>query len=270
VSGKEYAKFGGNTVCLELLYDETRLIFDAGTGIRNLGESLQGEKKTIHLFLSHAHLDHVIGFPFFAPIYDQNTEIYVWSPEENQKTCRELFHDLMNAAFFPIRLEQLQAKMHFEALDEKRTIEIGPLTLSLCKTDHPSLAYAFKIKTPHQTIGYATDNECAKGYFGPLEKAPVDPSLVSFFSGCDLLIHEAQYFPEEYQGKVGWGHSSITNVARLVQMTNARKWLVSHHDPKHKDQELNRLESFGKELLKQYQIPCEVSWIFDGLEIPIE
>ncbi|MBM3184355.1 MAG: MBL fold metallo-hydrolase, partial [Chlamydiae bacterium] len=152
VSGKEYAKFGGNTVCLELLYDETRLIFDAGTGIRNLGESLQGEKKTIHLFLSHAHLDHVIGFPFFAPIYDQNTEIYVWSPEENQKTCRELFHDLMNAAFFPIRLEQLQAKMHFEALDEKRTIEIGPLTLSLCKTDHPSLAYAFKIKTPHQTI----------------------------------------------------------------------------------------------------------------------
>ena len=215
VSGSPYAKFGGNTSCLEVSYDQAHLIIDAGTGIRPLGEAMQ--KKDFHLFLSHTHWDHVIGFPFFEPLYFPHTELKIWSPSENQKSGRQIFGDLLSTELFPVRLDDLKAKLQFFPIEEKETIQIGPLTIRFHRTHHPSTAYCFKIQTPHQTIGYATDNEIFKGYHGDLMSAPEDPGLVRFFSGCDLLVHEAQYFPEEYRQKEGWGHSSVSNATALVQ-----------------------------------------------------
>lgn len=270
VSGSQYAKFGGNTSCLEINYGKAHLIIDAGTGIRPLGEELLKQNEPFHLLLSHTHWDHVNGFPFFEPLYSPHSEIKIWSPSENQKSCRQVFDELLSEEFFPVRLDELKAKLHFFPIDEKTSLQIGPLTIHFHKTDHPSSAYCFKIQTPHQTIGYATDNELFKGYHGDIPSAPKDPSLSRFFSGCDLFIHEAQYFPEEYRQKEGWGHSSVSNVIAFIQQSKINRWLVVHHDPKHTDEDLHRLEALSQKLLDKNKIHCQSEWIGDGHVIPLK
>jgi phosphoribosyl 1,2-cyclic phosphodiesterase len=264
VSGPQYTKFGGNTSCAEIQYGEAHLIIDAGTGIRPLGEELLKKPKPFHLLLSHTHWDHVIGFPFFEPLYSSDSEITIWAPPEGKKSCRQIFDDLMSVEFFPVRLSDVKAKLHFCSIEENTPIQIGPLTIHFRRAHHPSTAYCFKIQTPHQTIGYASDNEMFKNYHGDLMHAPEDPSLVQFFSGCDLLIHEAQYFPKEYRQKSGWGHSSVSNTVALVQKTNIHRWLAIHHDPKHTDDDLLRLAVLSQQLLDENTIPCRSEWIGDG------
>ena len=318
VSGPEYAKFGGNTSCVEIRYGEAHLIIDAGTGIRPLGVEMlyraqegfvnfgsashskidpneedhsrigkadeEGRfckgaasqnshnltergintLKPFHLILSHTHWDHVIGFPFFEPLYSPDSEITIWSPSKSEEGCSQIFDDLMSEKFFPIQLSELRAKLHFYCIDENTPIRIGPLTIHSHRAHHPSTTYCLKITTPHQTIGYASDNEMFKNYHGDLMHAPADDDLVPFFTGCDLLIHEAQYFLEEYLQKVGWGHSSVSNAAALVQKAHIKRWLVTHHDPKHTDDELHSLASLSQRLLTENKIPCRSEWIGDG------
>jgi phosphoribosyl 1,2-cyclic phosphodiesterase len=263
VSGPEYAKFGGNTSCIEISYGDAHLILDAGTGIRPLGEELLKKYNTFHLILSHTHWDHVIGFPFFEPLYSPGSEITIWSPSED-KNCRQIFDHLMKEDFFPVQISELKAKLHFFCIDDKKPISIGPLTIHCHPAHHTSLTYCFKIETPHQTIGYASDNEMCKDYHGDLMHAPVDEDLVQFFNGCDLLIHEAQYFLEEYLQKVGWGHSSVSNAAALVHKAKIKRWLVIHHDPKHTDTDLDCLAALSQRLLNENKIPCCSEWIGDG------
>lgn len=269
VSGPQYAKFGGNTSCLEVSYGKAHLIIDAGTGIRPLGEELLKQKEPFHLLLSHTHWDHVNGFPFFEPLYSVHSEIRIWSPSENQKSGRQIFDHLLSNDFFPVRLDELKAKLHFFSIHEKEPLKIGPLTVHFHKTDHPSSAYCFKIQTPRQTIGYATDNELCKGYHGELASAPKNLSLIQFFSGCDFLIHEAQYSPEEYRQKEGWGHSSVTNAIAFIQQAKISRWMVVHHDPKHTDDDLYRLASESQTLLETNKIPCQSEWIGDGHVVPL-
>lgn len=269
VSGPQYAKFGGNTSCLEVRYGKQHLIIDAGTGIRPLGEELLNLNEPFHLLLSHTHWDHINGFPFFEPLYSANSEIKIWSPSEKEKSCRQVFDTLLREEFFPVSLDELKAKLHFFPIDEKAPIHIGPLTIHFHKTHHPSSAFCFKIQTPRQTIGYATDNEIFKGYHGEIASAPKDVSLAQFFTGCDLLIHEAQYFPEEYRQKEGWGHSSLPNAIALIQQAKIKHWMIVHHDPKHTDEDLYRLAALAQKLLEANQIPCKSEWIGDGHIVPL-
>jgi ribonuclease BN (tRNA processing enzyme) len=264
VSGPPYAKFGGNTSCVEIRYGEAHLILDAGTGIRPLGVEMLKDAHPVHLILSHTHWDHVIGFPFFEPLYSPDSEITIWSPSKSEEGCSQIFDDLMSEKFFPIQLSELRAKLHFFCIDEKQPIRIGPLTVHSRRAHHPSTTYCLKITTPHQTIGYASDNEMFKNYHGDLMHAPADDSIVPFFTGCDLLIHEAQYFLEEYLQKVGWGHSSVSNAAALVHKARIKRWLVTHHDPKHTDDELHSLAALSQRLLTENKIPCRSEWVADG------
>lgn len=264
VSGPEYAKFGGNTSCLEIRYGDAHLIIDAGTGIRPLGEELVKNPHPLHLIFSHTHWDHVIGFPFFAPLYSSKTELTIWSDAPLKNNSPQVFEDLMRIELFPIKFDELKAAFKYSKVENKKPIQIGPLKIDFQLMHHPSAAYGFKIETPHQTIGYASDNELFRGHHGDPKDAPEDPELVRFFSGCDLLIHEAQYFPEEYLHKVGWGHSSISNGVALVQKAKIEHWLVVHHDPKHTDGDLRRMAAMSEKLLRENTISCRSEWIGDG------
>lgn len=276
VSGPEYQRFGGNTSCLEIRYGTIRLIIDAGTGIRPLGLSMakDGPLK-IDLFLSHTHWDHVIGFPFFEPLYEPGTQITIWSPAGAGRSCRELFTQLLAPEFFPIRLDQMQSQFDFRTTHQKTPVHLGDLTLDFHTTQHPGLTHCFKIKTPHQTIGYITDNEILQNYHGPLSEVPqgaYEPhqSLIDFMKGCHFLIHEAQYFPEEYLHKTNWGHSSARNAAAFIQRAHPAEWLVTHHDPAHSDADLDRLAEFTKKVLHEQKISCPVKWIGDGHTLPLK
>ncbi len=250
VSGPEYAHFGGNTICMELRYDDLLLIFDAGTGIRPLGLTLKNEKK-IHLFLSHFHWDHIVGLPFFMPIYQKGVEVVIHSPRPDGK---ELIDQLFAKEFFPIHLDQIQAKLKFKMIEEETPLEIGKLTLSAYPTHHPGKTFSFKIKTPKEQISYITDNEVE------IEK---QKGFLAFHKGVDLFIHEAQYSQDEYEKKKGWGHSSFTQVAEMVRLIQPAKWLITHHDPKHSDRELHLFEKEVKAL------PCPAEWIADGHTIDL-
>lgn len=276
VSGPDYQEFGGNTCCLEIVYQDLHLLIDAGTGIRqaNLAFS-EKQLSKINLFIGHTHWDHISGFPFFDPIYHAGNQITIWSPFNPSKSCREIFHELFASDFFPVHLEQVQAQLEFRTIHPKTPVTLGPLTLDFHASNHPGISFCFKIITPHQTIGYITDNEVLRGYQG--EISAIDPTLfephlsfIEFFKGCDLLIHEAQYFPEEYLEKVGWGHSSTRNAAALIQKINPKRWLVTHHDPKHSDADLHRLWETTRQILNAEKIPCSVEWTKDETQIPLK
>lgn len=273
VSGPEYLRFGGNSCCLEISYDDMHLIIDAGTGIRALGDLFMNNGlRRLNILLTHTHWDHIIGFPFFDPIYETGTHLTIWSPSSSGRSCKQLFNDLLAIEFFPVRLEEVKASLEFKTIQQKTPIAFGPITLDFHTTNHPGLAYAVKITTPEQTIGYITDNEMLQGYHGePSEVTDelLEPhlGLIEFFKGCDLLIHEAQYTSEEYLDKVGWGHSSVLNAIVFVQKTSPKRWGIIHHDPKHTDRDLDNLTHFTKEKLGAL---CPVEWIPDAHTIELK
>jgi len=277
VSGHEYIRYGGNTSCLEVRYGDDLIIIDAGTGIRPLGEILSIPKaKAINLFISHTHWDHITGFPFFQPIYKPDCQICIWAPIGFEKTAKELFTDMLAYAYFPVRLDDIAAKITFKEMQEGNPIEMGSLTINTHYAYHPGATLCFKIKTPEKTFGYVTDNEVLMGYHGDPNALEKDhpllaslESMIKFFKDCDFLIHEAQYTPKEYQTKVGWGHSSISNAAVLIKHAQIKEWIITHHDPKHSDDDLQKKHQLQKDTLEQAHIHCHVRMAYDGLVIPL-
>lgn len=277
VSGAEYARFGGNTACLEVRHGEDRIIIDAGTGIRPLGNLHQLEKtKKIHLFLSHTHWDHITGFPFFSPLYQEDVELVVWSPIGFEKSTKELLTDMLAYAYFPVRLEDIRSKITFEDLREGHSVSIGDIQIDSHYAFHPGATLCFKVRAGGKSIGYATDNEVFLGFFGdPNSVGPDHPlikaheSMIQFFKSCDLLIHEAQYTPEEYTRRVGWGHCSIPNAALLCKYAEIKEWVFTHHDPSHTDEMLTNKLQMHRDIAADINLPCQIRAAFDGMTMPI-
>ncbi|MBS0603598.1 MAG: response regulator [Verrucomicrobia bacterium] len=277
VSGPDYVRFGGNTSCLEIRHGHDLIIVDAGTGIRPLGSALCDAKpKNIHLLISHTHWDHLAGFPFFAPIYDPNCHITIWTPIGFEKTTRELFTEMLAYAYFPVRLDDIQANLSFKDMLEGDPFQIGHINVNTHYAYHPGATLCFKFGINKTTFGYATDNEFLMGYHGNpsmiTKKHPlITPyrSMIKFFKDCDFLIHEAQYTPIEYQKKVGWGHSSITNATALILQAEIREWIITHHDPKHTDGEILKKMQMQYDVFDEINYGCRPRMAFDGMTIPI-
>ncbi len=277
VSGADYIRFGGNTACLEVRDGNDLVIFDAGTGIRPFGNQLNEKPpKDIHLVLSHFHFDHLSGFPFFAPIYNPDCHIHIWTPIGFEKTAREIFTEMLTYAFFPVRLEDIQATLTFKDIHEGVPFRIGNIEINSHYAFHPGATLCFKINCHNNVFGYATDNELFMGYHGnpntlSLKHPLTRPfhSLIEFFEDCDFLIHEAQYAPAEYQSKVGWGHSSICNAAVLMKLAKITDWIITHHDPKHTDMDLLKKIQLQYDILDDMKLDCRVRMAFDFLTVPL-
>ncbi|MCY3974322.1 MAG: MBL fold metallo-hydrolase [Simkaniaceae bacterium] len=276
VAGPRYVCFGGNTSCLEVRHGDDLIIIDAGTGIRELGERRDvRERETIHLFLSHTHWDHITGVPFFAPFYKKECTVVVRAPVGFEKSTKELFNEMLAYAYFPVRLDEMKARVLFKELRDDRPISVGDILVETHFTNHPGATLGFKITVPGKTIGYVTDNEVLLGYYGhpdPIhEKHPrLEPhlSLISFLKGCDLIVHEAQYFPDEYHVKTGWGHSSISNATVLLRHTECGEWIVTHHDPNHSDHDLRIKKRLHEDILQECGLPIRVDIAYDGMVLP--
>lgn len=278
VSGAQYLHYGGNTSCLEIHDNACTVIIDAGSGIRELGEHIKSAAgKTLPLLLSHTHWDHIIGFPFFAPAYDPLQTLDIYSPIGYQKEAEILFHDMLAYGYFPVRLEEMRSKLVFKELRDSTVLNFGSLRISCHYANHPGPTLCFKIKTPHKTIGYVTDNELLSGYHGEPASITKDHPLldqhlllIDFLQDCDVLIHEAQYLPKEYLLKAGWGHSCVTNVIALLQhLKNCTEWIVTHHDPKHTDEDLMKKSQLHIDLLEKAKLNIHFKMAYDGMLYPI-
>ena len=281
VAGTQYVCYGGNTSCLEVKYHGDLLIIDAGTGIRELGAHLsthmeRSSLRTINLFLSHTHWDHITGFPFFGPLYHKDCNIIIRSPVGFEKNTKDLFNDMLAHAYFPVRLDEMKAQVTFKELRDDRPVSVGKITVETHFTNHPGATVGFKIRVPEKTIAYITDNEFLLGYYGHPDAIHRDHrllephlSLISFVRDCDVIIHEAQYFPEEYYRKTGWGHSSVSNATVLFKYAECREWIVTHHDPSHTDHTLRIKKRLHEDILEACQLHVRVRFAYDGMTIPL-
>ncbi|MDF2550132.1 MAG: response regulator receiver protein [Chlamydiales bacterium] len=274
VSGPAYLKFGGNTLSIEIKWEEEHIIFDAGTGLRELGSHLMlGESRNLHLFLSHTHWDHIMGLPFFAPLYQKDYHIHLYGAPKQEKSLEEQISHLFHSDFFPVALEDLQATLSFHDLQPGERVEIGQVSVESALCNHPGGALGFKLSGPDKSFGYAPDNELFKGFHGHplhliLEDYPQEMELLDFFGDCDLLIHEAQYTPQEYLNKVNWGHSSLSNATAFIKESRIKEWITIHHDPADTDEMLLEKLALHQTLLDQCDIMTPVSLSYDGLIYP--
>ncbi len=228
--------FGGNTSCVEVdLPNGELLILDAGSGIRGLGlrlrerAALNGKRK-IHIFLSHYHWDHIQGLPFFGPLYDPDQEICFYASRYSE-SIGTLTTGLSNP-YFPVNFESAPSRKELVDLDS-HAVQIGGVQVHTFALHHPQGAGGLRIETGGATIVYAPDREHGD--------PKLDSALRDFAQGADLLIHDAQYTPEEYPKFRGWGHTTWEEASSVARDCGVKKLVLFHHDPSHQDRFLRNM-----------------------------
>ena len=242
VSGPQYVEFGGNTPCLQSLLESTRevLILDSGTGIRELGAHLLANREdhdpVIHLFLTHAHWDHIQGFPFFGPAYVPGYTLNVHCT----KLAAEFLQKQMSPPFFPVGLEVMQADIRFHQLEEGQVCKVGGAEISWIPLPHPQESTGFRIDEDGRSLVFATDTEHPEN--------GVNEQLVRFADKASALVYDAQYTPEEYEdGKQGWGHSTFRQGVELAREAGVERLVLFSHDPSHDDAACRAIERAASE-----------------------
>ena len=235
--GKDTAIYGGNTTCLELTLESDRtVIVDAGTGIRRLGEQLQASEGPvdIHLLITHIHWDHVLGFPFFGPIYDPATNIVLDGYPTCMKGLRYTFDNKMGDGFFPVRFDELKATIDYREEILNKSLDIDGTVIDTFPLNHPQGGFGYRFREGDKRLVFITDNELNdSGNSSALRK-----KCIRFCEGADILIHDAQYTPTEIDGRRGWGHSDYLSAVDLGIKAGAGKLVLFHHDPTRKDSEV--------------------------------
>lgn len=240
--GVETSRYGGNTSCIELRYGRSRIIFDAGTGLRLLGDSMGEEGEDHgeeHIFLTHFHWDHIQGFPFFGPLYDPGIHLKIVGPEQADVDIQTLFARQMGPVHFPVPFEAVEANISFAHLNEGAWRGDG-FQVSALRVRHPSYTVGYRIELGGRVVCYVPDNELKAGDY-PLEAAFGRSRMRDFVAGADVLIHDAMYVEEEYGERHGWGHSTFEQALALAEEGQVNRLLFFHHAPSRSDDELDRI-----------------------------
>ncbi len=238
VSGREFVRYGGDTSCLEVRSKAGDvLVLDAGTGIRALGGVLAAEKCTqLTLLISHYHWDHIQGLPFFKPLYDPGVSMAMGGGTGTRRSLARQLAQAISPPLFPVPFDKVPAQIVPVAF-KGDLLQVGSLTVRRIPLSHPNQGAGFRIEDDGASLVYLTDNELSLRHRGGREFA----DYVAFCSGADLLIHDAQYTPEEYPQRRGWGHSHIGDVARLAREAKVGLLGLFHHDQERDDDALDGL-----------------------------
>ena len=244
--GPETVDIGGNTSCVELACGDETLILDAGTGLRRLGHALLARRRPVAatLLLSHFHWDHIQGLPFFVPAYLPETELTVVGAASGIMSLRETLVHQMTAPVFPVRLDELSSKLLTRNVRPGECFSAAGAEITVAKGNHPGGVHAYRIDYGGHAVVYATDIE---------HYACTDPGLVALARNADVLIYDAQYTQEEYEGvvgraKVGWGHSTNVAAAELAAAAGIGHLYLFHHDPSRSDEAVRELEAATRRL----------------------
>jgi phosphoribosyl 1,2-cyclic phosphodiesterase len=245
--GPETVEYGGNTSCVEVvLGGDSALVLDAGTGIRELGFDLvrRGTRK-IHLFLTHLHLDHLEGLRFFAPLWDTRVTLEVWGPRSPVLGLRERVLRAFSPPLFPVDFRDVPARVDFHDLPGEPWRAEG-ISLFADLVLHPGPTLGYRLETTTSSLAYLPDHEPALA--GIEGRSPDWISGGALAAGADFVLHDAQYLDEEYEAKIGWGHSCVADAVAFCRAVDAERLVLFHHEPERSDQALEALEARAREL----------------------
>ena len=239
VPGPQTVRYGGQTSCVEVRSRKGGvMILDAGTGLRALGnERMAGGPRHSTILLSHLHWDHVCGLPFFTPIYVPGHKVEIASGPNGVMPTEEAIRSLFKAPFFPVDFADLGGQVTARELRASERFTIGDIDITMARLNHPDPVYGFRLEHGGRSIVYATDTE----HF-----ACVDPALHKLAAGADILVYDAQYTPEEYPAKVGWGHSTWQAGVELARAAGVAQLVLFHHDPGRTDAQLAAIEAAAR------------------------
>jgi phosphoribosyl 1,2-cyclic phosphodiesterase len=230
--GEATVRCGGNTSCVEVRCGSRLIVLDSGTGIRELGLGLEKQRVTqMDLLISHFHMDHLQGFPFFTPSYNPGTQIDIHLARRSPGLpLSEPFDKLMEEPHFPVPFSELRANIRFH--EANGLCRLGDVSVRSYPVNHPGGCIAFRLEHGGKTLVYLTDHEPYAG--------EQDQEVREFTRGADLLIREAQYTAAEYELKRGWGHSTFDSVVCDAIDAGVKSLALFHHDPEHDDLFLER------------------------------
>jgi phosphoribosyl 1,2-cyclic phosphodiesterase len=263
VPGAATARVGGNSSCVEVDAGGHTLVFDAGTGLINLGRALLRRKggRAVHIFLSHTHHDHIEGLRFFEPVYRTGWTCRVYGAGSGSQSLARVLAGVMRPHLFPVSLGELPVPLEIRALADRASVRLrGTPAVEVAARysgAHPKVGVTlYRVTCGGRSVVYATDVEGPKGGHA---------DVVDFARGTDVLIHDAQYTDDEYFGrgqhKVGWGHSTVRMAAEAARAAGVGQLILYHHDPQHDDAEVGRLERLAQTIFARTRAATE------GLEI---
>ena len=260
--GLKTITFGGNTSCVSVEYKNSILIFDAGSGIRQLGNHLmqRDDLPTIkgNLFISHTHWDHIQGLPFFAPVYMQKNRFSIYGERRKRFRLPELLEDQMQDPYFPIGMEEaFEAHISFNEFQLGETVVIAEdIRVTSFRLVHPNLCVGYIAELGDLRIAYVPDHEHPVG--------ELDTIVLRHVSGCNVLIHDAQFNRAELRaGKAGWGHSAWEDAVECAKEAKVDQLFLFHHDPDASDEALNERQFIAQQMFPNAFVARE------GLKVPL-
>lgn len=248
VPGKDTVVFGGNTPCVDVRIGKRLFIFDAGTGICNLGNTLSGSTNvSADIFITHTHWDHIQGFPFFMPAFQAGNRFSIYGQGKTNLNFANLMRGQMMYAHFPVSLDQMGAHIDFLELDGGMSMDVGnKITIRTVVNNHPNGAISYRIEHGGRSCCYVTDYE---------HYAEPDQDMIEFINGADVVIYDSNFTDAEYNGwnglpsRQGWGHSTWQEGIKLMKTGEAKKLVLFHHATHRTDDEMALIEA---EAQKEY------------------
>jgi phosphoribosyl 1,2-cyclic phosphodiesterase len=260
--GAATVRYGGNTPCVEMLVGGYRLIFDAGTGIHVLGQSLLHQLPVSgHLFFSHSHWDHIQGFPFFSPAFMEGNEFDIYGGViPHGVTIEQRLHDQMTQPNFPVPLQVMGANLRFHTLEYGDNVNLGDVTVSTGLLNHPGGAMGYRVSWRDRAVAYITDTE----HFNN----ELDRHVLELADRADVLIYDCTYTDAEYHhpktSKIGWGHSTWQEGVKIAKAARVKELVIFHHDPSHDDEFMDLVAIESAQVFPRSIVARE------GMEISVE
>lgn len=266
VSGNDFTKYGGDTTCIEVRSSKNDIIIiDAGSGIRTLGLKLIEENlSNINILFTHTHLDHILGFPFFTPLFDSFFNINVYGRPFKDRSIKNILNGIMTPPYFPVDLKSIQSSIHFNNISDKR-FSIGSVKIKPIFLNHPDGGFGYRFEENGSVFIFLTDNELSDN--SP-DKLSFD-TYADFCKNADLLIHDAEFSNDEIRDFKLWGHSSYTEAINLGIKAKVKRLGLFHINSSRTDSQVDLMVKEGKKLISRLDHPLEIFAVGKGFSLNI-
>ena len=278
---------GGNTSCVEIRVDDHVMVCDAGSGIIPFGNEMlkQSKIREMLVILTHYHWDHISGLPFFVPAFIPNWNITFFGPGQSKKDIEEHVSAQMRAPYFPVGTETWLAKVRYMDPPKDQHFNYGPISVSYQSVHHPGITYGYRIHVNGKTILYISDNECLyldksirqkyrefseeeQRLLSEMQREEYEAEL-NLIKGADILIHDAQYTPDDYQKKRGWGHSCYIDTVNTAIDAGVKELYLYHHDPNYNDAAIDLIYDACQKIVEERNSTLVCKIAREGMKVDL-